>query len=76
MKLDKKNATGKPLPTELLSKIGACWRAARYFSVGQIHLYDNPLLKKPHELRVECPHPNRRREKDFASAWLISVLPR
>src|SRR3954467_10085033 len=23
------------------------WRAANYLSVGQIYLYDNPLLKKP-----------------------------
>src|SRR5580704_7641325 len=25
----------------------AWWRAANYLSVGQIYLYDNPLLKKP-----------------------------
>ena len=24
----------------------AYWRAANYLSVGQIYLYDNPLLKK------------------------------
>jgi xylulose-5-phosphate/fructose-6-phosphate phosphoketolase len=28
-------------------KINAYWRAANYLSVGQIYLYDNPLLKKP-----------------------------
>jgi xylulose-5-phosphate/fructose-6-phosphate phosphoketolase len=28
----------------------AWWRAANYLSVGQIYLYDNPLLKKPLEL--------------------------
>ncbi len=27
--------------------IDAYWRAANYLSVGQIYLYDNPLLKKP-----------------------------
>jgi len=27
----------------------AYWRAANYLSVGQIYLYDNPLLKKPLE---------------------------
>src|SRR5437868_6374132 len=32
---------------ELLQKIDAYWRAANYLSVGQIYLYDNPLLKKP-----------------------------
>ena len=25
----------------------AYWRAANYLSVGQIYLYDNPLLKEP-----------------------------
>ena len=30
-------------PGELL-KIDAYWRAANYLSVGQIYLYDNPLL--------------------------------
>jgi xylulose-5-phosphate/fructose-6-phosphate phosphoketolase len=39
-----------PLSPELLSKIGAYWRAANYLSVGQIYLCDNPLLKKPLEL--------------------------
>ena len=28
-----------------LSLIDAYWRAANYLSVGQIYLYDNPLLK-------------------------------
>lgn len=28
----------------------AYWRAANYLSVGQIYLYDNPLLRKPLEL--------------------------
>src|ERR1017187_7465207 len=37
----------KPLSPELLKKINAYWRAANYLSVGQIYLYDNPLLKKP-----------------------------
>ncbi len=42
-----KNATTKPLSDELLSRIDAYWRAANYLSVGQIYLYDNPLLKRP-----------------------------
>jgi phosphoketolase len=29
------------------SRIDAYWRAANYLSVGQIYLYDNPLLKRP-----------------------------
>src|SRR5438132_2471367 len=36
-----------PLSTEELSKIHAYWRAANYLSVGQIYLYDNPLLREP-----------------------------
>ena len=38
------------LPPELLQKINAYWRAANYLSVGQIYLYDNPLLKEPLKL--------------------------
>jgi xylulose-5-phosphate/fructose-6-phosphate phosphoketolase len=30
-----------------LSRIDAYWRAANYLSVGQIYLFDNPLLKEP-----------------------------
>ena len=39
--------TGKPLNADLLKKIDAYWRAANYLSVGQIYLFDNPLLKRP-----------------------------
>jgi xylulose-5-phosphate/fructose-6-phosphate phosphoketolase len=35
------------LTSEELRKIDAYWRAANYLSVGQIYLYDNPLLKEP-----------------------------
>src|SRR5215472_5165592 len=35
-----------PLSRDELKKINAYWRAANYLSVGQIYLYDNPLLKK------------------------------
>jgi xylulose-5-phosphate/fructose-6-phosphate phosphoketolase len=38
---------GNPLSATLLKKMDAYWRAANYLSVGQIYLYDNPLLKKP-----------------------------
>ena len=31
----------------MLQRIDAYWRAANYLSVGQIYLYDNPLLKRP-----------------------------
>src|SRR6266568_850192 len=38
------------LTPKLLRKMDAYWRAANYLSVGQIYLYDNPLLKEPLEL--------------------------
>ena len=37
----------KPLSPDLLAKMNAYWRAANYLSVGQIYLFDNPLLKSP-----------------------------
>jgi xylulose-5-phosphate/fructose-6-phosphate phosphoketolase len=41
-----KNALS-PVP---LHAMDAYWRAANYLSVGQIYLYDNPLLKEPLQL--------------------------
>ena len=38
------------LTPDLLHKMDAYWRAANYLSVGQIYLYDNPLLKEPLKL--------------------------
>jgi len=37
----------EPLSAEIVAKMDAYWRAANYLSVGQIYLYDNPLLKEP-----------------------------
>jgi len=37
------------LSPKLLRQMDAYWRAANYLSVGQIYLYDNPLLK------LTCP---------------------
>ncbi len=42
--------TANTLPPELLHGMDAYWRAANYLSVGQIYLYDNPLLKEPLKL--------------------------
>ncbi len=39
--------TTPTLSPDMLRKINAYWRAANYVSVGQIYLYDNPLLKRP-----------------------------
>jgi xylulose-5-phosphate/fructose-6-phosphate phosphoketolase len=38
-----------PLSPELARKMNAYWRAANYLSVGQIYLYDNPLLRRRHQ---------------------------
>src|SRR5213082_3222488 len=43
-------AKTKTLTPELLRKLDGWWRAANYLSIGQIYLYDNPLLKKPLKL--------------------------
>lgn len=40
-----------PLTDEHLQRMDAYWRAANYLSVGQIYLFDNPLLKVP--LQIE-----------------------
>ena len=44
-----------PVSADLLQKMDAYWRAANYLSVGQIYLYDNPLLKQPLELKHVKP---------------------
>lgn len=41
------DAMAKPLSAGELRRMDAYWRAANYLSVGQVYLYDNPLLKKP-----------------------------
>ena len=40
----------RPLSSELLQRMNAYWRAANYLSVGQLYLWENPLLRKPLEL--------------------------
>jgi xylulose-5-phosphate/fructose-6-phosphate phosphoketolase len=45
------NLTGRMIMSNVLSEkelelINAYWRAANYLSIGQIYLYDNPLLKE------------------------------
>ncbi len=39
--------TGSPLSADLLRRMDGYWRAANYLAVGQIYLYDNPLLREP-----------------------------
>jgi len=40
----------QPLSADELQRVDAWWRAANYLSVGQIFLFDNPLLDRPLEL--------------------------
>jgi len=40
----------QPVDAEMLQRMDAYWRAANYLSVGQIYLYDNPLLREPLKL--------------------------
>jgi xylulose-5-phosphate/fructose-6-phosphate phosphoketolase len=43
-------STASALGADELGRIDAYWRAANYLAVGQIYLYDNPMLKIPLEL--------------------------
>lgn len=45
----------KPLSPKELQAMDAYWRAANYLSVGQIYLYDNPLLNEPLKLEHVKP---------------------
>src|SRR5438128_2779175 len=55
MNMKAKRVKRKPLSPDLLRKLDAYWRAANYLSVGQIYLYDNPLLKAPFKLEHVKP---------------------
>src|SRR6186997_3336329 len=47
MTLDQEVTMAEALRDTERALIDAYWRASNYLSVGQIYLYDNPLLKKP-----------------------------
>ncbi len=47
--LDASLTSEGPLSAIELNKMHAYWRASNYLSVGQIYLFDNPLLKQPLE---------------------------
>jgi len=55
METEIKNTAAETLSPDLLQKMNAYWRAANYLSVGQIYLYDNPLLKEPLKLEHVKP---------------------
>jgi xylulose-5-phosphate/fructose-6-phosphate phosphoketolase len=48
-------AAEAPLAADMLRKMDAYWRASNYLSVGQIYLYDNPLLREPLKLEHVKP---------------------
>ena len=45
--MNQTTQANQPLSPEMVQRIHAYWRAANYLSVGQIYLFDNPLLKQP-----------------------------
>ena len=49
------DAQPTPLSPDLLRRMDAYWRAANFLSVGQIYLYDNPLLREPLKLEHVKP---------------------
>src|SRR5262249_62378723 len=51
----RKAAQPTPLSPALLRRMDAYWRAANYLSVGQIYLYDTPLLRAPLKLEHVKP---------------------
>src|SRR5213082_3820211 len=51
----RRSVSNQPLSPEELRKMNAYWRAANYLSVGQIYLYDNPLLREPLKLEHVKP---------------------
>src|ERR1700739_2244226 len=55
MREKSSDAAAGPLNPDQLRKMHAYWRAANYLSVGQIYLYDNPLLKRT--LKIEDTKP-------------------
>ena len=55
MKSDNTGTAQMALSPDLLRKLDAYWRAANYLSVGQIYLYDNPLLRVPLKLEHVKP---------------------
>ena len=51
----KSRSSAQALSDDELYKLDAWWRAANYLSVGQIYLFDNPLLKEPLTLKHVKP---------------------
>jgi len=45
--MSKRMTKARDVDSAVLRLMDAYWRAANYLSVGQIYLYDNPLLRRP-----------------------------
>ena len=70
--------TTPTLTPELRYAMDAYWRAANYLSVGQIYLYDNPLLKRPLALADIKYHAARalgHHARDRISSTFTSTAP-
>src|SRR6202167_5063485 len=47
-----------PLTPEMLGKMNRYWRAAKYLCIGQLYLFENPLLRaplKPEQIKPKLP---------------------
>jgi len=87
--MKKSNKIDKPLSPDLLRKMNAYWRAANYLSVGQIYLYDNPLLSGAAEIVAREAAGGRALGNDTrpeliyvhlnrvikSMTWICSILP-
>ena len=50
---DKSPKAKGPLMPEMLDKMNRYWRAANYLCIGQIYLFENPLLREPLQGRTD-----------------------
>jgi len=72
----------RPLMAEEARRMDAYWRAANYLSVGQIYLYDNPLLREP--LKLDHVKPpllghwglSAANVMVWAKRWLVAEAPK
>src|SRR5262252_9532917 len=66
------------LAPAIRQRIDAWWRAANYLSVGQIYLFDNPLLERPLESadikRMLLGHWGTTPGQNFVYAHLVRLI--
>jgi hypothetical protein len=61
-----------PLSPEMLDKMNRYWRAANYLCIGQIYLFENPLLRSP--LKAEQIKPSLLGHWYWGSQQLLKAL--